>query len=244
MTQVASGSGFWQWCHVPGRERWSCKLPTESNCVPCWQPLQSTLSQDSFCCLDSSMMRPRNNWGRNPLGATSLRHVFTRLLLSIFLSVLHLPSSPGAMHLPGASRSLRKVPSALFLTMTTPASRSFPPLWSRCSSTKWHSFWVLLSADLEMWANGGSWVNGLPLPRNTSWSFSDKLLQPKGGSGEVGISCSVSGHKWRRDFDKGTCQRLWTQIVDMAAHLCHQGSEGRGPFLHPLTLPLPLSHLL
>lgn len=57
-----------------------------------------------------------------------------------------------------------------------------PSLRSRCSRAKWHSFRVPLSADLEMWANGGSCANGFP-PRCHCSSRQTCRLSPKQGAG-------------------------------------------------------------
>lgn len=82
--------------------------------------------QGDFHRLGLSMMRPRKSWGSCPQVPPGPWQLFTHLLLCIFLSFLPLTSSLGPLQRPRPSRFLRKFPSALFLTVTTPGL-SLPP---------------------------------------------------------------------------------------------------------------------
>lgn len=103
-------------------------------------------------------------WSREPLGPRAAPAPLSAQLLShislseSFVSTQCRHSAPAQGFPTPGEGSLCPISPHDYSGLLPP----FLPSGSRCPSTKRHSFLVLLSANLEMWANGGSRVNGFP----------------------------------------------------------------------------------
>lgn len=174
-------------------------------------------------------MHPRKSWGRSP-GPVNLWQLLTHLLLSIFLSFLHLQSSLGTLQWPSLPNSLGSFPLPYFSLWVLPDLPPFllsdpdvPVLNVIPSGSCWVQIWKCgLMGDPELM--------GSPSHVTLPAALQSGCFSLKEGA-EGGGSCFRVRPWVKKRFWQGDLSILWTRFVDVVTRFGHQGRVKRGPFL-------------